>query len=54
MLAALAQLMIAICILAASWKAGVVGYEVDFSARTVSYYGACGEQYIEDYPLIEI
>lgn len=40
--------------LAASWKAGIVRYEVDFSARTVSYYGACGEEYVEAYPLIEI
>jgi uncharacterized protein YbcV (DUF1398 family) len=40
--------------LAASWKAGVVRYEVDFIARTVSYYGACGEEYVEAYPLVEI
>jgi uncharacterized protein YbcV (DUF1398 family) len=35
--------------LEASWKAGVVRYEVDFSARTVSYYGAGGEEYVEAY-----
>ncbi|HVU69851.1 MAG TPA: DUF1398 family protein [Ktedonobacteraceae bacterium] len=40
--------------LAASWKAGVVRYEVDFAARTVSYYGADGEQYVEAYPLARI
>lgn len=40
--------------LTASWKAGVVGYEVDFSARTVAYYGARGEQYVESYPDVEV
>lgn len=40
--------------LAASWQAGVVRYEVDFSKRTVSYYGACGEEYGETYPLAEL
>ena len=37
-----------------SWKAGVVRYEVDFFARTVSYYGACGEEYVEAYSLAEV
>jgi uncharacterized protein YbcV (DUF1398 family) len=32
---------------AASWRAGVVRYDVDFSARTVSYYGCNGEEYVE-------
>lgn len=36
--------------LAASWRAGVVCYEVDFAARTVSYFGARGEEYVETYP----
>lgn len=40
--------------LVAAWKAGVIGYEVDFSARTVSYYGARGERYVEAYPVVEI
>ncbi len=40
--------------LAASWRAGVVGYDVDFSARTVAYYGCLGEQYVEAYPAVEI
>jgi uncharacterized protein YbcV (DUF1398 family) len=40
--------------LEASWKAGVVRYEVDFSARTVSYYGAGGEEYVEGYSLAEL
>jgi uncharacterized protein YbcV (DUF1398 family) len=40
--------------LLASWHAGVVRYEVDFVARSVTYYGCNGEQYLEDYPLVHI
>lgn len=40
--------------LAASWRAGVVRYEVDFSARTVAYQGSCGQEYVEAYPSIEL
>ncbi|HET9183351.1 MAG TPA: DUF1398 family protein [Candidatus Angelobacter sp.] len=40
--------------LAASWRAGVVRYDVDFAARTVAYYGCNGEQYVEAYPGVEI
>jgi uncharacterized protein YbcV (DUF1398 family) len=40
--------------LAATWKAGVVRYDVDFKQRTVAYYGAHGEEYIEDYPAVRI
>jgi uncharacterized protein YbcV (DUF1398 family) len=40
--------------LAASWRAGVVRYDVDFATRTVAYYGCNGEAYIEDYPAIEL
>jgi uncharacterized protein YbcV (DUF1398 family) len=40
--------------LQASWDAGVVRYEVDFAVRTVSYYGAGGEEYVEAYPPVEI
>jgi uncharacterized protein YbcV (DUF1398 family) len=40
--------------LAASWRAGVVRYDVDFSARTVSYYGSNGEEYVEKYPTVEV
>jgi uncharacterized protein YbcV (DUF1398 family) len=40
--------------LAASWRAGVVRYDVDFSARTVAYYGCRGEEYIESYAAVEI
>ena len=35
--------------LAASWHAGVVRYDVDFDARTVTYYGCHGEEYVEGY-----
>ncbi len=40
--------------LAASWRAGVVRYDVDFAARTVGYYGCNGEEYVEAYPAVEI
>jgi uncharacterized protein YbcV (DUF1398 family) len=30
--------------LLASWRAGVVRYDVDFAARTVAYYGCHGEE----------
>src|SRR5580698_2601065 len=40
--------------LAASWRAGVVRYDVDFAARTVAYYGCNGEEYREDYPAVEV
>jgi uncharacterized protein YbcV (DUF1398 family) len=40
--------------LAASWRAGVVGYDVDFAARTVAYRGCNGEEYMEAYPAVEI
>jgi uncharacterized protein YbcV (DUF1398 family) len=40
--------------LAASWRAGVVRYDVDFAARTVAYFGCNGEEYTEAYPSVEI
>ena len=40
--------------LAASWRAGVVRYDVDFENRTVSYYGCNGEEYEEGYPSVDI
>lgn len=40
--------------LRASWKAGVIEYEVDFITRKVIYYGANGESYLEEYPAVEI
>lgn len=40
--------------LAATWRAGVVSYDVDFAARNVAYYGCNGEAYIEAYPAVEV
>jgi uncharacterized protein YbcV (DUF1398 family) len=40
--------------LGASWRAGVVRYDVDFTARTVTYLGCNDEQYVEAYPAVEI
>jgi len=40
--------------LAASWRAGVVRYDVDFAARTVAYYGCNGEEYVESYPAVDV
>ena len=40
--------------LAATWRAGVIRYDVDFGARNVAYYGCHGEAYIETYPAVEI
>ncbi len=40
--------------LQASWDAGVVSYDVDFDARTVTYYGADDESYTESYPALEV
>lgn len=40
--------------LAASWRAGVVRYDVDFAARAVAYYGCNGEEYIEEYPAVDL
>lgn len=40
--------------LQASWNAGVVGYDADFIRRKVTYYGAAGESYVEDYPAVEL
>lgn len=40
--------------LASAWRAGVVQYDVDFELRTVTYYGAGGEQYVEAYPAVAV
>lgn len=40
--------------LAASWRAGVVRYDVDLEARTVAYYGSNDEKYLEDYPEVKL
>ncbi|HXS76617.1 MAG TPA: hypothetical protein VN753_10595 [Terracidiphilus sp.] len=40
--------------LAASWRAGVVRYDVDFAARKVAYQGSKGEEYVEAYRAVEL
>lgn len=40
--------------LEASWQAGVVRYDLDLEARTVSYQGCNGEEYVEAYPAVTI
>ncbi|HWG76469.1 MAG TPA: DUF1398 family protein [Steroidobacteraceae bacterium] len=38
----------------ASWRAGVVRYEVDLIERTVTYYGCNDDAYTERYAAVEI
>ncbi len=38
----------------ATWRAGVVRYDVDLEARTVAYQGCNGEEYIESYPEVAV
>jgi len=38
----------------ASWHAGVVRYDVDFAARTVTYYHCNGEEYLEAYAAVDL
>jgi uncharacterized protein YbcV (DUF1398 family) len=38
----------------ATWKAGIVRYDVDLEARTVAYQGCHGERYIEAYPAVNV
>jgi uncharacterized protein YbcV (DUF1398 family) len=40
--------------LEASWRAGVVSYDVNFARRTVTYFGCKGEKYVESYSPVEI
>jgi len=40
--------------LAASWRAGVVRYDADLVERKVACYGCNGEEYIENYPAVEV
>jgi uncharacterized protein YbcV (DUF1398 family) len=40
--------------LVASWKAGVVKYDVDLIGRTCTYYGVDDEKYVETYPEVEV
>jgi uncharacterized protein YbcV (DUF1398 family) len=38
----------------ATWRAGIVRYDVDFAARTCTYYGCNDEEYVEEYPSVEV
>jgi uncharacterized protein YbcV (DUF1398 family) len=40
--------------LLASWQAGIVSYDVDFEARTCTYFGALGERYVESYSAVKV
>jgi uncharacterized protein YbcV (DUF1398 family) len=40
--------------LTATWRAGVVRYDVDFEARRVAYYGCNDEEYVEEYPAVDV
>jgi uncharacterized protein YbcV (DUF1398 family) len=40
--------------LESAWRAGVVRYDVDFVRRLVAYYGARGEEYVEEYAAVTL
>lgn len=40
--------------MAATWRAGVVTYEIDLAGRTCTYRSAAGAQYVEQYPAVEL
>jgi uncharacterized protein YbcV (DUF1398 family) len=40
--------------LLASWKAGVVKYDIDLIGRTCTYYGVGDEKYVETYPEVVV
>jgi uncharacterized protein YbcV (DUF1398 family) len=40
--------------LQATWNAGVIGYDVDFDRRKVTYCGANGESYTEAYAAVDV
>ena len=40
--------------LQAAWRAGVVGYDADFIGRKVTYNSSYGENYVEEYPAVEV
>lgn len=40
--------------LESAWRAGVIRYDVDFNARTVTYFGCNDEAYVEAYPAVTI
>ncbi|KYG62388.1 hypothetical protein AZI86_16260 [Bdellovibrio bacteriovorus] len=37
-----------------TWESGVVSYVADLINRKVTYYGALGESYVEDFPAVKI
>ena len=37
-----------------AWLAGVIRYEVDLLEREVTYFGAAGETYLEEYPDVDL
>jgi len=39
---------------AACWEAGVTRWIIDTAERTCAYVGADGEQYVENYPAVEL
>ena len=40
--------------LTATWRAGIVRYDVDFAARRVAYYGCNDEEYVEEYAAVDV
>lgn len=40
--------------LQSAWNAGVISYDADFVGRKVIYRGVNGEQYVEEYPAVEV
>jgi uncharacterized protein YbcV (DUF1398 family) len=40
--------------LAATWRSGIVRYDVDFDKRIVTYFGCGGDEYAEEYAAVEI
>lgn len=38
----------------ASWRAGVIRYDVDFVTRKITYQGSNDEEYIEAYPSVDL
>ena len=38
----------------ALWRAGATGYQIDFVARTCTYFGVAGERYLESYNEVDL
>ncbi len=38
----------------ATWRAGVLWYEVDLDARACTYRSPAGDEYVEHYPAVEL